>query len=125
MDSASAGLHPDFSRTYGFADGVVGSAPASSVEPFGNFTLTMRPIGAPFLTASSTTVTSSPALNALLDQPRCVIPTGFCVSSDQLRTSPVSSFASIFRKQCGLAQIHSVTVPASVTFLDVSKLALP
>src|SRR5262245_12272142 len=64
-------------------------------------------------------------LKAFLDQPRCVIAVGFCVSSAQLRTPPVSSIASIFRKQCGLAQIHSVTVPLSVTCFDVSKLALP
>src|SRR6185369_2340024 len=54
-----------------------------------------------------------------------VISGGFDVSTVQLRTVPVSSFASNFRKQCGFAQSHSVTVPFSVISLSVSKLAVP
>src|SRR5262245_23729670 len=54
-----------------------------------------------------------------------VISGGFEVSTVQLRTVPVSSFASNFRKQCGFAHSHSVTVPFSVISLSVSKLAVP
>jgi hypothetical protein len=50
---------------------------------------------------------------------------GFPVSRFQLRTTPDSSLTSIFRKQCGFAQSHSVTVPFKVSSLSVSKLADP
>jgi len=58
-------------------------------------------------------------------QPRLVMSVGLLTSTAQFRTVPVSSIASNFRKQCGLAQIQSVTVPFSVTSLLVSKLAVP
>src|SRR6185369_16304429 len=54
-----------------------------------------------------------------------VISGGFDVSTVQLRTVPVSSFASNFKKQCGFAHSHSVTVPFSVISFSVSKLAVP
>ena len=98
---------------------------ATSVCPFGRRTLRIRPTASPFLTGSNLTVTSSPALNALLDHPRAVIATGFWVSTTQFRTAPVSSLASNFRKQCGLAQIHSVTTPLSVISFPVSNVAAP
>src|SRR6267142_2323575 len=79
----------------------------------------------PQVTGSSVTVTSSPALNDVRDHPRCVIAVGFCVSTAQFRTVPESSFASNCRKQCGLLQIHSVTVPFTVTSLPVSRAAAP
>src|SRR5213079_3647644 len=81
--------------------------------------------GWPFLTGSIVTVTSSPALNDVRDHPRGVIDVGLCVSTAQFRTLPVSSFASNFRKQCGLLQIHSVTVPFNVISLPVSSAAAP
>src|SRR6266850_926070 len=104
--------------------GVVAVA-ATSFCPLGRTTVRSRPIGAPFLTGSNVTVTSSPALNDVRDHPRCVIAVGFCVSTAQFRTVPVSSFASNCRKQCGLLQIHSVTVPLTVTSLPVSSAAAP
>src|SRR3954471_1122167 len=39
--------------------------------------------------------------------------------------TPLASFTSTFRKQCGLAQSHSVTLPLTVTSLALSKLAPP
>jgi hypothetical protein len=88
-------------------------------------TLRIRPTGAPFFTGSTVTVTSSPALNEVRAQPLVVIETGFWVSAAHCLTIPLSSFASNFRKQCGLAQIHSVTTPFSVISFPVSKVAAP
>src|SRR5213593_4004655 len=104
--------------------GVVGFA-ATSFWPLGRMTCRIRPTGWPFLTGSMVTVTSSPALNDDRDHPRPVIVVGPCVSTDQFRTPPVSSFALNFRKQCGLLQIHSVTVPFNVISLPVSSAAVP
>src|SRR5205823_12014742 len=81
-------------------------------------TCRIRPIGWPFLTGSIVTVTSSPALNDVRDHPRGVIDVGLCVSTAQFRIVPVPSFASNFRKQWGLLQIHSVTVPFNVISLQ-------
>jgi hypothetical protein len=50
---------------------------------------------------------------------------GLLTSTAQFRTVFVSSLASNFRKQCGFAQIHSVTVPFKMSSLVVSKLAAP
>src|SRR6185503_11956201 len=110
-------------RTYG-AEAGVGPA-ATSVWLLGSSTVNIRPTGAPFFTGSSVTVTASPGLNARRAKPRDSIVTGFCVSTAQFRMVPVSSFASNFRKQCGLAQIHSVTTPLSVISLPVSNVAAP
>ena len=85
-----------------------------SVSPFASRTLTILPTGAPFFTGCNATVTGSPALKEVRRQPRDDMVVGFCVSTLQLRTAPVSSFASNFRKQCGLDQTHSVTVPFNV-----------
>src|SRR5207237_7170538 len=98
---------------------------AMSVSPFTSRTLTILPTGAPFFTGCNATVTGSPALKEVRRQPREDMVVGFWVSTDQLRTAPVSSFASNFRKQWGFAQIHSVTVPFSVSSLSVSKVAAP
>ena len=85
----------------------------------------MRPTGAPLLTGCSVTVTASPVLKDSRAQPLRDMSVGLPVSTTQLRTVPVSSLASNFRKQCGFAQIHSVTVPCRVSSLVVSKLAAP
>src|SRR6476660_2683444 len=105
--------------------GALVAVAATSFSPLGRTTVSSRPIGWLFLTGSSVTVTSSPALNDVRDHPRCVIVVGVCVSTAQLRTFPVSSFASNWRKQWGLLQIHSVTVPFSVISLPVSRAAAP
>src|SRR6266571_4420967 len=102
-----------------------GGPPADNVWPLGRITFLMRPTGAPLLTGCSATVTSSPALNDVRAQPRFVMSVGLLTSAAQFRTEPVSSFASNFRKQWGLAQIHSVTVPFKVSSFVVSKLAAP
>src|SRR5713226_5655094 len=107
------------------AGGGGGGPPAVNVWPLGRITFRMRPTGAPLLTGCSATVTSSPALNDVRAQPRFVMSVGLLTSAAQFRTEPVSSFASNFRKQWGLAQIHSVTVPFSVSSFVVSKLAAP
>src|SRR6185503_8920233 len=99
--------------------------PALSVLPSGSATVRSRPMGAPFFTGCRLTVTVSPTLNELRAQPRLVMSVGLLTSTAQLRTPPVSSIASNFRKQCGFAQIHSVTVPFSVRSFAVSKLAVP
>src|SRR5258708_3717422 len=99
--------------------------PVPNVSPFASTTRLRRPSGAPFFTGCNVTVTSSPNLNDDLAQPSRVMSVGLLTSTAQLRTSPVSSFASNFRKQCGLAQIHSVTLPFSVYSFVVSKLAAP
>src|SRR5712691_678844 len=112
-------------RAGGGGGGGGGGAPADSVWPLGRITCLMRPTGAPFLTGCSATVTSSPALNDVRAQPRFVMSVGLLTSAAQFRTEPVSSFASNFRKQWGLAQIHSVTVPFKVSSFVVSKLAAP
>src|ERR1044072_6591058 len=45
-------VRPAFGRTFYYCPGgVVGSDPALSADPFGSVTLTIRPTGAPFLTA--------------------------------------------------------------------------
>src|SRR5262252_6974606 len=126
--SASGGpLRPPGGGHYGCAAGGGGAPrpPVPSVEPFGSTTLLSRPTGAPLFTGCSVTVTSSPNLNDVRAQPRRVMSVGLLTSTAQFRTPPVSSFASNFRKQCGFAQIHSVTVPLSVSSLVVSKLAAP
>src|SRR5207249_9770788 len=109
----------------GAAGAAGGGPPVPNVWPLGSTTFRIRPTGAPLLTGWSVTVTSSPALNEVRAHPRLVMSVGLLTSTAQFRTLPVSSFASNFRKQCGLAQIHSVTVPLSVSSLDVSKLAAP
>src|SRR5262245_22179928 len=98
---------------------------AVNVLPSGSTTLRSRPIGAPFFTGCRLTVTTSPTLNEERAQPRLVMSVGLLTSTAQFRTVPVSSIASNFRKQWGLAQIQSVTVPFSVKSLLVSKLAVP
>ena len=70
-------------------------------------------------------VTSSPGLNELRAQPSLAISCGLLVSTIQCVCSPLSFLPSIFRKQCGLAQSHSVTVPDTLTFLSVSYAAFP
>jgi len=100
-------------------------AAATSVRPSGRTTLSRRATGSPFLAGSTVTVTWSPGLTIDRDKPRAVIDTGFCVSATQFRTVPVSSFASNRRKQCGFAQIHSVTVPLSVICFPVAKVSAP
>jgi hypothetical protein len=42
-----------------------------------------------------------------------------------MRAVPLSSLTSTFKKQCGLAQSYSVTVPFNVSVFSVSKLAAP
>src|SRR5947209_14411080 len=109
----------------GAGGGVPRPPPVPNVSPFGSTTRLRRPMGAPFLTGCRVTVTSSPNLNDVRAQPSRVMSVGLLTSTAQLRTSPVSSFASNFKKQCGLAQIHSVTLPLSVYSFVVSKLAAP
>ena len=116
----------DARRRAPYGAGAAGCAlAATSVRPSGRVTLSIRATGAPFFAGSTMTVTSSPALTIDRDRPRAVIETGFCVSATQFRTVPVSSIASNFRKQCGFAQIHSVTFPFSVTCFPVSNVAAP
>src|ERR1051326_1570725 len=50
---------------------------------------------------------------------------GLLPSATQCTTLPLSSFASNCKKQWGLAQNHSVTVPFMVTRLSESKAAFP
>src|SRR5712691_9144313 len=71
------------------------------------------------------TVTSSPALNVCLLHPRSIMSGPLVVSVTQLTTLPLSSFTSNFRKQWGLAQNHSVTVPFIVILFPVSNAELP
>src|SRR5580700_526345 len=85
----------------------------------------MRPIGKPFLTGSTVTVTSSPGLNDCLLHPRLTISDGLLDSAAQCTTLPLSSFTSNLRKQWGLAQNHSVTVAFRVSFFVVSYAAAP
>src|SRR5215831_3410492 len=120
-------LKPDATFDYcaGGGGGGAPRPPLPNVWPFGSTTLRNRPTGAPLFTGCRVTVTSSPNLNDVRAQPRRVMSVGLLTSTAQLRTLPVSSFASNFRKQCGFAQIHSVTVPLSESSRDVSKLAPP
>jgi len=78
-----------------------------------------------FLAGIMVRVTSSPGLNELRAQPCLAISCGLLVSTIQCVGSPLSFLPSIFRKQCGLAQSHSVTVPDTLTFLLVSYAAFP
>src|SRR5439155_23698847 len=71
------------------------------------------------------TVTSSPALKVCLLHPRSIMSGPLVVSVTQLTTLPLSSFTSNFRKQWGLAQNHSVTVPLRVSLFPVSNAELP
>src|SRR4030095_14975724 len=117
-------LHRDRAHCAGGA--AAGAGPMAVKElPSGSTTLRSRPMGAPFFTGCRLTVTTSPTLNERRAQPRLVMSVGLLTSTAQFRTVPVSSIASNFRKQCGLAQIQSVTVPFSVKSLLVSKLAVP
>src|SRR5262249_37107553 len=84
-----------------------------------------RPTGCPLLTGSSVTVTSSPALNVRLLQPRSTMSAALLVSTTQFTVLPLSSLTSNFSQQCGLAQSHSVTVPFSSSILPPSKAAWP
>src|SRR5579863_6735151 len=58
-------------------------------------------------------------------QPCLAISCGLLVSTTQCVCSPLSPFASNFRKQCGLAHSHSVTLPDTVTVLSLSYDAFP
>jgi hypothetical protein len=84
-----------------------------------------RPIGRPFLAWIRVMVISSPGLNESRAQACLAISCGLLVSTTQWVSSPLSSFASNFRKQCGLAQSHSVTFPDTVTVLSLSYDAFP
>src|ERR1700756_3544457 len=86
---------------------------------------TKRPMERSFLAGIMVRVTSSPGLNELRAQPCLAISCGLLVSTIQCVGSPLSFLPSIFRKQCGLAQSHSVTVPDTLTFLSVSYAAFP
>src|SRR5512145_2284737 len=85
----------------------------------------MRPTGAPLLTGVMVTVTTSPGLNDVRRYPAPVILVGLPVSRFQFLTEPESSLASSFKKQCGFAHSHSVSVPFNVTVFSLSKLAAP
>src|SRR4029077_5711161 len=89
-----------------------------------NLTVLVLPIGDPFFTGCRVTVTSSPALNEVRAQPHWTMVDGACVSTAQWATLPLSFLTSNFRKQCGLDQTHSVTVPFNVMVFS-SKLAVP
>src|SRR5580700_5522056 len=93
---------------------------AFRIWPLARTTCSTRPIGRPFLTGSSVTVTSSPGLKDCLLQPRLTMSDGLLASTAQCTTLPLSSFTSNLRKQCGLAQNHSVTVPFKASFFVVS-----
>src|SRR5437867_2369618 len=81
-------------------------------------------MGAPFLTPCKVNVTTSPDLNEVRVHPSALMVVGFWVSTAQFFTLPLSSLTSNFRKQWGLDQTHSVTVPFMVRILS-SKLAAP
>src|SRR5438445_13709155 len=53
------------------------------------------------------------------------MPGGLLVSTTQCLISPSVVFSSNLRKQCGLAQTHSVTAPFTVTVLSVLNSAFP
>ena len=112
--------------------------PSYSVGPWNSLPLiTMRlltpvglalprnPIGLPFLAGMASISTSSPRLNVSLLQPIALIDTGFCDSITQCTTLPASSLTSTYTKQCGFAQIKSVTVPFTITDFVASYDALP
>ena len=84
-----------------------------------------RPIGRPFFAWIRVMVISSPALNESRAQPCLAISCGLLVSTTQCVSSPLSSFTSTFRKQCGLAQSHSVRFPDTVMVLSLSYDAFP
>src|SRR5213593_2161839 len=81
-------------------------------------------MGAPFLTPCKVNVTTSPDLNEVRVHPSALMVVGFWVSTAQFVTLPLSSLTSYFRKQWGLDQTHSVTVPFIVRIFS-SKLAAP
>src|ERR1700747_1929724 len=83
----------------------------------------MLPPGLPFLSGRRLTVISSPGLNESLLQPFPIMLMGACASPTQCATSPLSATSNL-RRQCGLAQNHSVTVPFTVTLFSVSNTAL-
>src|ERR1700726_3068505 len=98
---------------------------ALRIWPSASTTCSTRPTGAPFLTGMKVTVTSSPGLNESLLQPRLTMSAGLLVGVAQCTMLLLSSFASNFRKQWGLAQNHSVTLAFTVIFFVVSYAAAP
>src|SRR5581483_8155461 len=48
-----------------------------------------------------------------------------CASTTHCTVCPFSSLTSNLKKQCGLAQNHSTTVPLRVSFFEVSNDAAP
>jgi hypothetical protein len=73
------------------------------------------PTGLPLFTGRTTIVTTSPGLKELLLQPRLIMSGGLLVSVTHRTVLPSSPFTSNCRKQCGLAQNHSTTVPLKVS----------
>src|SRR2546427_759345 len=76
--------------------------------------------GAPDLATWPLTVTLSPGLKTSLLKPDSESACGLPISAPQCTKLPASSVTSNKRPQWGLAQIHSVTVPFSVTVFSVS-----
>jgi len=60
-----------------------------------------------------------------LDRAKVLMSAGLLVSATQCTTPPLSSLTSNFRKQWGLAQNHSVTVPFRTSLFPVSNAELP
>jgi hypothetical protein len=96
----------------------------TQIESFAWAALT-PPTGLPLFTGSTVAVTGSPTLNERRLQPRFTMSGGLLVSTTQFRTVPFASLTSNFRKQCGLDQTHSVTVPFISSFFPVSNVAAP
>jgi hypothetical protein len=84
-----------------------------------------RPIGAPFLACQSVTVTSSPGLKLFFAHPLLTISGGLSASMTQGCALASTFLTSTFKKQCGFAQSHSVTVPCIVTSFPLSYAAFP
>src|ERR1044071_8157902 len=89
---------------------------SGSTRPSGRTTLESVIRGAPDLAGWPVTVILSPNLNTSFLNPAPDSWCGLPNSAPQCSTFPLSSVTSKRRPQCGLVQIHSVTVPVSVTF---------
>src|SRR4051794_34635527 len=93
--------------------------------PSANLTSSRCATGLPLLTGSTVIVTWSPGFSEVLLQPAFTMSGGLLVSAIQCTLLPSSPLTSYCRKQCGLAQNHSVTVPFMVSCLPTSNAALP
>src|SRR5262249_43523985 len=81
------------------------------------------PPGAPLRSGLIFSLSSSPDLSDLLDQPSRTSALGLCPSRFQMTGSPSFALTEIRMKVCGLVNLNSVTVPSRLTGFSVSNIA--